>query len=238
MLDALREEIKKVANEQKAKSSARFFKTKKGQYGEGDTFVGVTVPVSRDIAKQFRDLPLNEIKELLYSPIHEERLISLIILTLQMKKASEKKKKELVEFYLSHTKQINNWDLVDTSAHKIVGEYLCTHPEEKKILKVLATSSLLWERRIAMVATFAFIYKKEYKEAFEIAQMLLGDTEDLMHKAVGWMLREVGKRCGKEVLVGFLHTHYKSMPRTALRYAIEHFPEEERKAYLLGKVEN
>lgn len=236
MLNALREEIKKVANEQRAISSARFFKTKKGQYGEGDIFVGVPVPNSRIIAKEFRTLPLDEIKELLYSPIHEERLIALIILTLQMKKAPEKKQKELVTFYLSHTKQINNWDLVDTSAHKVLGEYLYTHPEEKKILKSLAISSILWERRIAMVATLAFIFKKEYKDTFEIAEMLLTDTQDLMHKAVGWMLREVGKRSGKDVLVGFLNTHYKSMPRTALRYAIEHFPEEERKAYLLGKV--
>ncbi len=234
-LSLLRDEMQKTASPARAKNLSWFFKTGKGQYGEGDVFCGLTVPQSRIIAGHFPSLSLKRIESLLKSPTHEERLIALFILVSQFSKADEDEKKKIVDFYLSHADRVNNWDLVDSSADKILGEWLLLHPDENLIQK-LATSSLLWERRIAMVSTFAFIKKGKPELTFLVARMLLADKEDLIHKATGWMLREVGKRCGREKLIKFLSTSYKFMPRTALRYSIEHFPPQERKRYLQGLV--
>lgn len=252
LLQQLRNDLQKINNKDKAMFLQRFFKTGKGQYAEGDVFIGLTVPQSRTIAKKFSDLPLDQIKELLRSPIHEERLIALLILIKQFQKGSEEQKKEIYDLYLSHTKDINNWDLVDLSAGYIVGNYLFekNHPElvsgsNKKMLNQvqhdevlikLAKSSNLWEKRIAIIATFAFIMKGEYAITFTIAKILLHDNHDLIHKAVGWMLREVGKRCSQEAEEEFLRKHYKIMPRTMLRYAIERFSETKRLQYLKGTI--
>ncbi|HSX58374.1 MAG TPA: DNA alkylation repair protein [Candidatus Saccharimonadales bacterium] len=230
----LKKELKKLSSEKKAKASAWFFKTGLGQYGEGDLFIGVTVPEQRKIAKVFKDLPLAEVEKLLKSPIHEERLVSLLILNGQFAKGNKTIKKEIYKFYLANTQFVNNWDLVDSSASYIVGTYLLDKPRE--ILYKLAKSPSLWERRISIISTLAFIVKGESSDTLKIAEVLLNDKEDLMHKAVGWMLREVGKRVSREELVSFLNKHYKNMPRTALRYAIEHFPEAERQKYLKGKA--
>lgn len=234
MLSDLHSDVKKLTKLDRGEFLQRFFKTEKGQYGYGDIFAGISVPQCRTIAKKYKDLSLSNIQKLLTSKIHEERLIALFILVHQYKKAPEKKKKTIYDFYLKNTKYINNWDLVDSSADKIVGEYLVDKP--KDMLYTLAKSEDLWEKRIAIIATYAFIRKGEHKETFKIAEMLLYDKHDLIHKAVGWMLREVGKRCSREVLIVFLAKHYKSMPRTALRYSIEHFPQDSRKKYLTGTV--
>ncbi len=232
-LSELRKILKKEANPSQAKILARFFKTGKGEYGEGDEFLGIKVPLSREIAKQFKDLSLEDIKELLYSPPHEERLISLFILTDQFRKADDKKKKIIYDFYLKNTKQINNWDLVDLSAERIIGAYLLD--KDKKILFKLARSKNLWERRIAIMSTFYFIKNGVFDTTLKISKMLLQDEHDLIHKAVGWMLREIGKRnlIEEEII---LKKHYKIMPRTMLRYAIEKFPEKRRQAYLRGEI--
>lgn len=229
----LRKALKKEANPSQAKILSRFFKTGKGEYGEGDEFLGIKVPVSRKIAKQFKDLSLEDIKELLYSPIHEERLISLFILAEQFRKTDDKKKKIIYDFYLKNTKQINNWDLVDLSAEKVIGEYL--FDKDKQILFKLAKSKNLWERRIAIMSTFRFIKNGEFDTTLGISKMLLPDEHDLIHKAVGWMLREIGKR-NLSTEEDFLKKHYKKMPRTMLRYAIEKFPEKKRQAYLKGEI--
>lgn len=213
----------------------RFFKTAPGQYGHGDEFLGITVPVQREIARQFADLPLKDISLLLHSAIHEERLTALIILVEQFKTAPTARRAEIFEFYLAHALRVNNWDLVDASAHHIVGAHL--HGGKDKsfaLLKRLARSKNLWERRIAMVATWHSIQKGDHEPALTIAALLLEDEEDLMHKAAGWMLREVGKRASQEALEGFLQRHHKVMPRTMLRYAIERFPEPQRQKYLRG----
>lgn len=229
----LKKELRRFSSPTKAKASAWFFKTGLGQYGEGDKFIGVTVPNQRQIARKFKDLSLTEIEMLLRSPIHEERLVSLIILVNQFKKADEKDKKEIFEFYLANTNQINNWDLVDTSAGYIVGGYLIDKPRD--ILGKLARSESIWERRIATIATLAFIIKGDPNDALKIAEILLNDEHDLIQKAVGWMLREVGKRCGENYLTSFLDKHAYKMPRTMLRYSIEHFPPEKRQKYLKKK---
>lgn len=225
--------VEQLKNPHKAKILSSFFKTGKGQYGEGDVFYGITVPESRKIAKAYASLPLPEIKKLLGSKIHEERLISLFILLSHFEKADDIEKEKLFSFYLANTKHINNWDLVDTSAYKIVGAYLLD--KETSLLTELARSKNMWERRIAVVSTFAFIRKNKCKETLRMATLLLEDKEDLMHKAVGWMLREVGKR-DLVTLEAFLLPHYKTMPRTMLRYAIEKFPEITRKKYLKGLI--
>ncbi len=213
----------------KAKLLSGFFKTGKGQYGEGDVFYGITVPQSRKIAKEFFTLAFDEIKKLLDSPVHESRLIALIILVHQFEKGTEIQKEKVYNFYLQNTKHINNWDLVDTSAHKIVGEYLLD--KDVSILTTLAHSQNLWERRIAIVATAAFIRKNKFQPTFDIATILLHDKHDLIHKAVGWMLREVGKR-DQVIEEAFLDKHAHKMPRTMLRYAIEKFSPLKRKYYL------
>ena len=245
MLIDLKEDVNKLADPEKGKFLMRFFKTGVGQYGENDIFYGLTVPQSRVLALKYKDLSLQDAEKLLWSKVHEERLIALLILVYAFKKGDEKARKEMYDFYLSHTKYINNWDLVDLSADKIVGEYL--KDKDRSILSRLAKSDDIWERRIAMIATFQFIKDlKEYKDTFVIADILLDGPSassgcrvaphDLIQKAVGWMLREVGKRISEEKLEEFLKTRYKTMPRTMLRYAIERFSEEKRRKYLKGEI--
>jgi 3-methyladenine DNA glycosylase AlkD len=234
MLQSPQQYLRPLANPQKALILQRFFKTGKGEYGEGDVFLGLTVPQVRSVAKQFQDISLKEIKQLLHSKIHEERLLALIILVNQFKKADEKLQKELFDFYLANTKFINNWDLVDLSAEYIVGGYLLNR--SKTILTKLANSKLIWDKRIAIIATFQFIKKGQYEETFRIGKLLLHDRHDLIHKAVGWMLREVGKRISEEIEENLLKKYYKEMPRTMLRYAIERFEVKKRTSYLQGLV--
>jgi len=229
-LSGLKADIKKLANPAKAKILARFFKTGPGEYGEGDVFLGLMVPQSRQLVRQYKSLPLSDVATLLKSPVHEERLIALLIMVAQLYKTP----KLIYDTYLSSTKYINNWDLVDLTAPKIVGSYLLDKPHS--ILLKLAKSDNLWERRIATMSTFAFIYQGDPQPTLQIAGLLLKDKEDLIHKAVGWMLREVGKRISQDTEEDFLKKHYKVMPRTMLRYAIERFPESLRRQYLEDRV--
>jgi 3-methyladenine DNA glycosylase AlkD len=225
----LKKEIRKKANPQKAKLLQGFFKTGKGQYGEGDVFWGIMVPTQREIAKKYQDLSLGDIQKLLNSKIHEERLIALLILVSQFKKADIRKRELIFNFYLKNAKNINNWDLVDLTAPNIVGQFLMN--KDRKIIYKLAKSHNLWEKRITVLSTFTFIKYGQFKDALKIAEILLSDKHDLIHKAVGWMLREIGKR-DLAMEEGFLKKHYKNIPRTMLRYAIEKFPEKKRRKYL------
>ncbi len=228
----LKKLIEQKKNPQKALVLQSFFKTGKGQYAEGDIFYGLTVPESRILAKQFQDIVFEEIPELLYSKIHEERLIALFLLVEKFQKGDEKQKKKVVDFYLASTAWINNWDLVDTSAYKILGEYLLD--KDTKILTRLAKSQDLWEKRIGIVSTFAFIRKGHLDETFRLAKILMHDSHDLIHKAVGWMLREAGKR-DRIPLEVFLEEYASRMPRTMLRYAIEKMSVSERNYFLKKK---
>ena len=221
--------LKKKANNEKAQLLSRFFKTGKGEYGEGDVFWGINVPEQRIIAKEFVSIPLEELQKLFQSLVHECRLTALLILTYKFPKASEVEKKKIFNFYIRNTKYINNWDLVDVTCHKIVGAYL--FDKDRSILYKLAKSKNLWEKRIAIISTFYFIQQRDFSDSIKIAEMLLSDKHDLIHKAVGWMLREVGKR-DENVLHDFLKIHTKKMPRTALRYAIERLPDEFRRYYM------
>jgi 3-methyladenine DNA glycosylase AlkD len=221
--------LRSVGSPEVAAVSARFFKTGPGEYGEGDVFIGVRVPVIRKLAGQFKTLPLSQVEIILHSAIHEERLLALVVMTLQFEKGDAAGRKRIYDLYLGNTQHINNWDLVDLSAPNIVGAYL--ESRSRRPLYRLAKSSSLWQRRIAILATFHFIRRDDFKDTLKIAEMLLPDTEDLIHKAVGWMLREVGKR-NMTVEEGFLKDHAGRMPRTMLRYAIERFPERKRRAYL------
>ena len=230
MVKSLIDEINSHANKEKAKLLQGFFKTGKGQYGEGDIFLGVQVPDLRKIVRKYAVIPLTITLQLLRSKIHEERLIALLIMVEKTKRANLFERETLFKKYLENTLYINNWDLVDLSADKIVGSYLFEKP--KNILYSLAASENLWERRIAVMATFDFIKKGFYEDTLKLAKILLNDRHDLIHKAVGWMLREIGKKCSQEVLEKFLLSNYKKMPRTMLRYAIEKFPEEKRIKYL------
>ena len=225
----IRTELKKLANPARAKLLAGFFKTGKGQYGEGDVFLGITVPETRAVARQFLRLPLDGLKPSLESAFHEERLAALLVLVEKFRNADENERKKIFDFYLKNTKHVNNWDLVDLSAHKIVGAHLLD--KDKAVLYKFAESENIWERRIAVLSTFAFIGKNDFHDALKISKLLLEDKHDLIHKAVGWMLREIGKRdlAAEEK---FLKKHCKKMPRTMLRYAIEKFPEKKRKFYL------
>ena len=229
---SLKNDLKKLADQKKKEALQSFFKTGPGQYAEGDIFLGVTVPKSRSISLKYKDLSLSKTKQLLSSKIHEERLVAILILVYQFETGDEKTKKSIFNFYLKHTKQINNWDLVDLSADKIVGAYLYQTKQETSTLLKLAHSENLWERRVAILSTFHFIKQGQPKETLKIAEILLGDKHDLIHKAVGWMLREVGKRCSQAEEEKFLKKHLKQIPRTTLRYAIERFPEEKRLSYL------
>jgi 3-methyladenine DNA glycosylase AlkD len=221
--------FRKEANPQIAAHSSRFFKTGRGEYGEGDVFLGIRVPVTRKYARTFRDAPLAAMRKLLTSKFHEERLLAVIMLADRFKRGDAEARKGIYELYLGHTKYINNWDIVDSSAHLIVGPYL--QDKNKKTLYIFARSNTLWERRIAIMATFHYIRQNEFNTALDISEMLVNDKEDLIHKAVGWMLREIGKRDLKTE-EQFLRKHATGMPRTMLRYAIEKFPEKKRKAYL------
>lgn len=229
---AVRSELLKSASKEKAEFFPNFFKTGRSGYAEGDKFYGVTVPQSRMIAKQFQQLPFPEIQKLLYSPIHEERLVALLILVGRFKKADEKERKEIYSFYIRHKKMVNNWDLVDLSAPYISGVWLRDKP--KAVLDKLAASKNLWDRRIAVISTFAFIRANDFKPALKIIKTVLHDEHDLIHKASGWMLRELGKRA-PELHENFLDRHSHEMPRTMLRYAIEKLPEKKRQWYLKQK---
>ena len=232
-LEDARRQLRKYADKEKAKLLLRFFKTGPGEYAQGDIFLGVMVLFTRKVVKEFQDLPLADVLKLLRSKFHEERLLALFILVQQFNKADAKAKEKIYKAYLASTKFINNWDLVDLSAPQIVGGFLID--KNRQILYKLAKSPLLWERRIAILATFAFIRAGDFDDAFAIAKLLLYDKEDLIHKACGWMLREAGKRdvsCEED----FLRRHYKVVPRTMLRYAIERFPQSKRKAFLEGRV--
>jgi len=228
----IKKELDLLANKKQSKISQRFFKTGRGEYGEGDIFLGIKVPVQRKVASKFEDLPLKDIEQLLHSSIHEYRMTAIIILVNQFKKADEKLREKIYKLYLRNSKWVNNWNLVDSSAHYIVGEYLLDNSRD--VLCKLAKSKILWERRIAIISTFAFIRYNDFKDTIKLAKILLDDEHDLMHKACGWMLREVGKKSeqGEKELIKFLDKHTLEMPRTMLRYAIERLPEKKRKYYL------
>jgi len=230
---ALREKLRSLADEERAEILQRFFKTGPGEYAQGDHFIGVRVPQIRALVKAHADTPQQEIDELLHSPVHEERLLALLWMVQRFHGADVKAQKQLYQHYLDSTAWINNWDLVDCSAEHIVGGWL--FGRSRRPLYRLASSRSLWERRIAIMASFHFIKQGEYAETLKLAEQLLGDGHDLIHKAVGWMLREVGKR-DLAVEEAFLMRHYQTMPRTMLRYAIEKFPEKRRQAYLKGRV--
>jgi 3-methyladenine DNA glycosylase AlkD len=232
-LEALQIELEQLGDAGDAVFLARYFKTGPGEYGEGDRFRGIRVPVLRKLAKQYRSLDDADVRRLLTSPFHEDRLTALLILVEQAQRADRARRAALYRLYLDHTAYINNWDLVDLSAGKIVGAYL--YPDDVAPLFALAGSDSLWERRIAIMATSHFIAQGHYATTLQLAERLLHDDHDLIHKAVGWMLREVGNR-DHAVEEAFLQIHYRAMPRTMLRYAIEKFPEERRQAYLRGEV--
>lgn len=232
MVNELKAALREKINPEKAAFFPKFFKTGPGQYGEGDKFLGITVSNQRLVAKQFKDLSLADVQALLKSEWHEERLTALLILVKQFQKADTQTQKNIYEFYLKNTQYINNWDLVDTSARDIIGGYIFYHPELLNTLDDLAHSTILWERRIAMLASYYFLMKGDPDVTVKLAKILLHDSEDLMHKAVGWMLREMGKRCEKQLLVDFLDMHAHEMPRTTLRYAVEHFDANTRHMYM------
>lgn len=229
----LRNKIKSLASPEVSETMKWFFKTGKGEYGEGDIFVGLKVPTQRKIAREFKNLKLSELKILLASKVHEDRLISLFILVDKYEKGDDREKDQIFSFYLKTRKGINNWDLVDLSAPKIIGKHLLK--KDRTLLFKFALSKNLWDKRIAVLSTYEFIRNYDFQTTLKIAEMLLNDKHDLIHKAVGWMLREIGKRDLKTE-EKFLKLYYKKMPRTMLRYAIEKFPESKRKKYLQGKI--
>ncbi|VVA43370.1 Alkylation repair enzyme superfamily protein [Candidatus Roizmanbacteria bacterium] len=236
MFNKIIKDLQESSDPERAKNLQWFFKTGKGEYGKGDIFLGITVPMLRSISKKYQNLDLAEIQKLIENKIHEYRLSALMILRFKYEKTLrlpiEKRVaqgKEIVVFYLKNTKKINNWDLVDLSCHYILGNYLLD--KDRAILYQLAKSKNLWKRRIAIISTFEFIRNHQYIDTLEISKILLKDKHDLIHKAGGWMLRELGKR-DKKTEIDFLNKHYKSMPRTMLRYAIEKFSDRERKIYL------
>ena len=232
-LKRLINELETLANKEQAENLQRFFKTGKGEYGDGDIFLGISVPMQRKIAKRYLNLSLSKIQELLKSEIHEHRFIALLILIEKYAKGNERDKENIFGFYLKNTKYINNWDLVDISSHKIIGDFL--KEKDRKILYALANSKNLWEKRISIISTFSFIKDKDFGDALALSEILMNDSHDLIHKAVGWVLREIGNK-DLEVEENFLKFHYKKMPRMMLRYAIEKFEEGKRKKYLLGKI--
>lgn len=233
-LNQIRAKLKVAACSKKAKVLQCFFKTGVGQYAQGDIFLGVTVPKTREIAEQFIDLQKNDIIELLKSKYHEQRLLALLILVEQFKTADQAEKTRIYKFYIKYTAYINNWDLVDLTAPRIIGEFLYNNID-REILYKFAKSKQLWLKRIAIVSTYYFIKHHDFQNTFKIAEILLNDSHDLIHKAVGWMLREVGKRNIEQEEM-FLEKHYKYMPRTMLRYAIEKFPENKRQQYLKTQI--
>ena len=229
----IQKRLQKLGDKKRAAISQRFFKTGPGEYGEGDKFIGIRVPVLRALVKEYADLSVAQILILLRSHIHEERLLALLLLVDSFSKGDDAVRTSIYELYLKHTEFINNWDLVDSSAEHIVGAYLMD--KSKAVLYRLAESVNLWERRISIMSTFHFVKHHEFSETLKISKMLLFDRQDLIHKATGWMLREIGKR-HLPTEESFLKVHYKSMPRTMLRYAIEKFPEQKRQRYLKGRM--
>jgi len=234
-MNKIAKELNKLKNIEKAKILQGFFKTAKGEYGEGDIFLGITVPQTRNVARNNLNSSFEDLQKLLNNKIHEYRLTSLIILVEKYKEASNKEKKEIYNFYIKNFKNINNWDLVDLSAPKIIGDYIFHNKNLEKKLVTWANSKHLWTKRIAIVSTHYFIKKNNFKNTLKIAKILLSDNHDLIHKAIGWMLREVGKK-DEKVLKKFLDENIKKMPRTTLRYAIERFFEKQRKQYLNKKI--
>jgi len=232
MLDQIKRDLLQLGDPNRAKKISGFFKTGKGQYGEGDLFLGIPVPEQRKVAKKYVGLSLNDLQELLNSKIHEYRFTALVILISKYRKAEKSSREEILSFYLKNTENINNWDLVDLSAPRIVGDYLVN--KERSILYKLAKSNCLWERRISILSTFIFIDNNDFEDALNISELLLHDKHDLIHKAVGWALREIGKR-DQDIEERFLTKYCLQMPRTMLRYAIEKFDEEKRKFYLTKK---
>lgn len=231
MISQLKKDLSEKASAAKAKNLQRFFKTGKGQYAEGDIFLGVTVPDCRSIAKKYSDISFFDIEKLLDSKLHEERLVALLILVQNYKKSDNYVKENIFNFYLNNLKAVNNWDLVDLSSHQIVGNHLLD--KDKFLLYSFANSADLWQKRIAIVSTYAFIKNNDFEHTLNISKILLSSKEDLIHKAIGWMLREIGKR-DQLILEKFLQNFYLQLPRTTLRYAIEKFPEVKRKKYLTG----
>ena len=232
-VNQIRKAMRRLGSKERAELSQRYFKTGPGQYGEGDIFLGLNASELKALTVEHQALAMDDVLLLLESPVHEERMLALLILVRAYSKGDETTKKEIYETYLANTRFINNWDLVDASAHYIVGRYLMD--KSRKPLYALARSSSLWERRIAIVSTAWFIRQNQFADTLKISKLLLADKEDLIHKAVGWMLREVGKR-DLPAEESFLREHYKMMPRTMLRYAIEKFPEPKRQMYLKGEI--
>jgi 3-methyladenine DNA glycosylase AlkD len=255
MINKIKKELKKYASVERKKTNEWFFKTGKGEYGEGDVFIGVTVPNTRKVAKQFFDIELSILKELLYSKIHEERLLALLILVEQNKQAIKQQnkpaQKKIVNFYLKHQDQVNNWDLVDLSTHYILGQAILDGIKKESLLDKMAVSKNLWTRRKAIISTWIIIRQGKISTTLRLSRKLLGDKEDLMHKAVGWMLREAWKlgelnkkhstvenKKGKKSqgqVEQFLIKNYNKFPRTTLRYAIERMPQQKRKRFLKGE---
>jgi|TARA_Y100000031_G_scaffold156411_1_gene210846 3-methyladenine DNA glycosylase AlkD len=229
MLNQLKKELKQVADPARARHESRYFKTGKGEYGEGDIFLGIKTAYKRKLAKKYSQLSLKDVEYLISSKFHDYRFIALVILINKYQKGDKQEKKQIFNFYLKNTQHINNWDLVDISAPNIIGDYLLD--KDRKILYKLVKSKSLWERRISVLATFRFIKENQFKDALKISEILLNDKHDLIHKAVGWMLRQVGKKDQMEE-EKFLLKHYQKMPRIMLRYAIERFKENKRQFYL------
>ena len=229
----IRRSLRRLADTNTALVLQRFFKTGPGEYGEGDVFVGIKVPILRKLAAEFEEESLQTLRILLKSKIHEERMLALMILVRRFARENDQGRRQIYKLYLAHSRLINNWDLVDGSAPYIVGAFLWSR--NRQPLYVLAKSPSLWERRIAILSTFHFIRQNDFGDALRISKLLLGDEHDLIHKAVGWMLREIGKR-DRTIGETFLKMHYREMPRTMLRYAIERFPEARRRKYLLGRI--
>lgn len=227
----LKKEIDKLKNQKIAKDLLWFFKTGKGEYGEGDKFLGIKMGPQRELAKKYKDLNFDDIHALLRSGYHEERMIGLLILTYKYDKSDVNTKEKIYKFYIKNWRAINNWDLVDVTTPKIVGDFLLNH--DRSVLYDFAKSKNLWKKRIAILATATFISRGQFADTLKISEILLEDHHDLIHKAVGWMLREIGKK-DLQVEENFLKKYYKKMPRTMLRYAIEKFPEVKRQSYLKG----
>ena len=228
-LPSIRVALRSLADPRQAAILRRFFKTGPGEYGEGDRFYGIKVPVLRTLSKQFDSIPVSTLRQLLRSSMHEERMLGLLIMVRRYARGDVRGRQRVFDLYLAHTRCVNNWDLVDLSAPSIVGVHLTDR--DRGLLCELASSDNLWERRIAIIATLHFIRRREFADTLAITRQLLGDREDLIHKAAGWMLREVGKR-DLRAEEEFLGRHHRHMPRTMLRYAIERFPERKRQRYL------
>lgn len=231
-VDKIKNRLRDFINKDKVAIYQNFFKTGHGQYGEGDIFWGINVPNQQKVVKEFKDVSIDTILELLKSKVHEHRLTSIMMFTNKFLISDKKTQEKIYKLYLKNAKYVNNWDLVDSSAHIIIGGYLYENKLNRNILEKLAKSKNLWEKRISIIATYYFIKNKEYKDTFKIAEILINDKHDLIHKACGWMLREVGKRINQEIEEEFLKKYYKKMPRTMLRYAIERFEESKRQYYL------